>query len=422
MCKIRTTEERAAGPVRPHLCSRSALIGLAAAIALLGSLHVSPAPARAASEANEALQALLERLTPQQRAEFDAYRKAQAAYETQASAFWSAVDEKRNLRRTKRRMGQPVEAGDYIAQFPPEYAGPALSPAIAAAWEELRKKDAPRPVPTLAEVLESAQAHYQFAPEAVDERGFKRRYAIEALNLGLTRDQVVRIYALETGGQGTYDMQAGISPITRQGKPISTALGYAQLLHANSVNEIVKHGPAFVLRLERMARIGGVDPARAVALKAKAQAVRLMVANARRVPNEWADHVRYAGTSEGLGIHALNLDADVGPWLQVLKLEGLRELAAKAGMPALTGAEIELMNLAGPATGLEMMQPAAHNAPTVNFFSRRGYEVNSVVKKRTARELLAELDRRMMVNLEKPGAKEFAAIFDEVAAARQARR
>ena len=42
---------------------------------------------------------------------------------------------------------------------------------------------------------------------------------------------VVRIYALETGGQGTYDMQSGINPATKQGRPISSAPGYAQLLN-----------------------------------------------------------------------------------------------------------------------------------------------------------------------------------------------
>jgi hypothetical protein len=52
----------------------------------------------------------------------------------------------------------------------------------------------------------------------------------------------VRIYALETGGQGTYDMQSGFNPITKTGRPISSALGYAQLLHANSTSELVKHG------------------------------------------------------------------------------------------------------------------------------------------------------------------------------------
>ena len=95
-----------------------------------------------------------------------------------------------------------------------------------------------------------------------------------------------------------------------------------------------------------------------------------MLAAARSVPHKWDSHVAFARTPKGLGIHAINLDGDIGPWLQVVKLNGLKEMAEKAGIAALTGAEIELMNLAGPGTGLEMMRPAARDAPTPNFFER----------------------------------------------------
>ena len=57
-----------------------------------------------------------------------------------------------------------------------------------------------------------------FEPERIPEREFKRRYAQEAIAVGLTKDQVVRVYALETGGDGTYDMQSGINPITKTGQ------------------------------------------------------------------------------------------------------------------------------------------------------------------------------------------------------------
>ena len=121
------------------------------------------------------------------------------------------------------------------------------------------------------------------------------------------------------------------------------------------------------------------------------------------------------GTPAGLGIHALNLDADVGPWLQVLKLKGLKDDAARAGRASLAGAEIELMNLAGPGTGLEMMRPVALNMPTANFFSQGGYYRNTIVREKTAIELLRALESRMEASLKKPGAIEFAQIFDEVA-------
>ena len=75
-----------------------------------------------------------------------------------------------------------------------------------------------RPLATVADFLAYAKSHYGFVPTLVTEREFKRRYAQEALAVGLTKDQVVRIYALETGGQGTYDMQSGYNPITKHGQ------------------------------------------------------------------------------------------------------------------------------------------------------------------------------------------------------------
>ncbi len=60
---------------------------------------------------------------------------------------------------------------------------------------------------------------------------------------------MVRVYALETSGLGTADMVSGIHPIKKTGTPISTAIGYAQLLVANTTDELVKHGPKFLARL-----------------------------------------------------------------------------------------------------------------------------------------------------------------------------
>lgn len=347
--------------------------------------------------------------------ELAAYKQAQAAYERQLAAYWSDVNERRSERRRKRSAGVGFTAADYVAAFPPVYQGPPLTKEIQAALEqEAKTREPPRPTPTVEDFLAAAQSVYGFVPERIPEIEFKRRYAREAMALGLSRDQVLRVYALETGGIGTVDMQAGINPITKQGRAISTALGYAQLLHANSVNEIVKHGPAFVARLTAMTTGKGVTPQRVQQLKGKIAVLRRMIENARSVPNEWAAHVRYAGTPPGLGIHALNLDGDIGPWLQVHKLADIRKFAAEQGRPTLTGAELELMNLAGPATGLEMMTTLGASAPTPNFFSRAGYERNSVVRNRTGRELLLELDRRMDGHLTKPGAVEFARVYDEI--------
>ena len=359
----------------------------------------------------------LSALSADQRRTYDAWRTVRSAFDAELNAYWAAVNDKRDERKRKRVSGQAYTIRDYVMTMPPKYTGPTLPEAIAKIVAEAKPPEPERQLPGVGEFLQSAKDVYNFTPEVTTEAEFKKRYAAEALAIGLSKDQVVKVYALETGGMGTYDMQAGIHPQKRTGKPISSALGYAQLLHGNSVNELVKHGEGFIKRLEAMAQSQGkATPWRAQALRAKATVVRAMLTDARAVPNEWSEHVKLGGTPKGLAIHALNLDADIGPWLQVIKLKGLKETAAnEAGRTELSGPQIELMNLAGPRTGLEMLMPVAQTVPTTNFFSRGGYERNSVVRDRNAAELLIELAKRMELGLVKPGSIEFGQAFDAAA-------
>lgn len=382
----------------------------------------------AAAQESGVAESFMARLSPADRKLFEEWLSARAFYDFELGKYWRAITDKRSARRTKRHAGQPLLAEDYVPGFPPEYRGPELRPDLAKAWVEHQAAAAgpsppapEKPVLTVADALAAAKWHYDFVPERIPEREFKRRYAREALALGLTKEQVVRIYALETGGIGTADMQAGIHPITGKGRAISTALGYAQLLHANSVDEIAQRGAPFLDRLKSMAAASR-EPARRAALMAKHASLKKMIAAARGAGKGWDAHVAYANTAKGIGIHALNLDGDIGPWLQVIKLRGLKDMAEKAGLPRLSGAEMELMNLAGPGTGLEMMQGAARNATTPNFFSRGGYYRNSIVRGKTSSELMAALAKRMEENIVRSGAVEFAAVFDELIAERQARR
>ena len=387
---------------------------------LLIATAFSALPAMAAdAHAQQIGEELASRLTEAQTRAYIFYLRAHAQYRRDADAYWSAVDDLREQRRRKRSSGRPFSPSDYVAVQPPRYQGPSLPADVAkiiASLRPARPEEKPEPMPGVADFLTHARTLYRFVPAPTSEAVFKRRYAEEALSLGLSKDQVVRVYALETGGRGTYDMQAGIDPESKRGTPISSALGYAQLLGANSVSELVRHGEGFAQRLEVLAASPGNGRVRAQLL-AKATAVRRMVRAARSVPNVWSAHVAMSRTPKGLGIHALNLDADIGPWLQAVKLRGIRDHAEKAGRMHLSGAEIELMNLAGPQTGLDMMEPAGRDAPTANFFSRKAYDRNPIVKDKTSAELLAALESRMDQNIRKPGSGEFARGFDAALAA-----
>ncbi len=62
-----------------------------------------------------------------------------------------------------------------------------------------------------------------------------------------------------------------------------------------------------------------------------------------------------------------------------------------------------------------MMTPTARDVPTTNFFARGAYARNTIVRGKSAAELIAALDQRMDENVKNAGAVEFAEVFDAVA-------
>ncbi len=375
-----------------------------------------------AAEARRAAQEFAATLDGGERERFEAWYSAQVFFDAAMDAYWDKVETKRSGRRAKRRRGQAFAHSDYVKNSPPTYSGPQISASLLTRWRAFRDRDKPkmeaekRELPSVKDYLAAARRYFKFEPERIPEIEFKRRYAAEALRLGLTKDQIVRIYALETGGYGTADMQAGIHPISGKGRPISSALGYAQLLAANSINVLSKHGPEFVERLG--AKLSATrDGQRREQLRHKLGVLKGMVRTAKSVPYKWSRHVSFSRTSRGMALHVMNMDGDIGPWMQVVKIADLKRMAADRGRPRLSGAEIELMNLAGPATGLEMMLETGRDKATTNFFSRRAYYRNSVVRGRDAQGLLKALEERMRVNIKNKGAQEFLAVFDELIAA-----
>jgi hypothetical protein len=224
---------------------RRSTLALAIAGACLAYQPLAYQPALAANGITIAPE-IAAKLTPPQLATYRTYLIARSDFERQAQVYWTLVDERRENRRKKHSQQKPYTADDYVLEQPLKYTGPALPPDVAALVTAAKPVEPDKPMAALTDFLANAKNQFNFVPERTTEHEFKRRYAADALAAGLSKDQVIRVYALETGGRGTFDMQAGIDPETRQGRPISSAMGYAQLLSANSSNELVRHGEQFI--------------------------------------------------------------------------------------------------------------------------------------------------------------------------------
>ncbi|KRP96373.1 hypothetical protein AOQ72_18880 [Bradyrhizobium yuanmingense] len=339
------------------------------------------------------------------------YQAARAAFDAEAGAYWSQISEKRKARNAKRRNGQQITLDDYVLEHPPLYTGPKKP--VNPEPEETPDRPARRPIPVVADFLRAAQELYQFTPQRPSsELEFKRAYARYALAHGLTREQAVRVYSFETGGTGSYDVQAGIEHGGK--RAISTAMGYNQLLTTNSVELLAEQGHELIRALsEKVTRTSG--PARH-ALEHKLTVLKKMVAHAKSVPDTWSEHEKMGATPQGWAMHAMVLDVDIGPMLQTHKLlTSVHFARAKGHSRPLSAAELEMMNLTGDGTGLDMVtmpQAMRERVPTSNFFQRGGYERNPVaIRHNTVAKLLAVTDERMDVNSGKPGARELAGAF-----------
>jgi hypothetical protein len=391
---------------------RNGLIPLAFAL----SLHATGALAHDPGQLPPAVSgAMAQAASPQAIADYQRalreYQEARSAFDAEASAYWSSITEKRRGRNAKRRERQPITLDDYVLTQPPVYAGPKrpVNPQPEPESEGPRRE--PKYIPVVADLLKAANDHFQWTPQRpATDADFKRAYARFAAAAGLTREQAVRVYAFETGGNGNHDTQSGFHGT----RAISTAIGYNQLLTTNSVELLAEQGPEFVKLLgERVAASSG--PARRV-MEHKLSVLKKMVTLARSVPDDWSQHEKIGDTPQGWALHAMVLDVDIGPMLQTHKLlTSVLFARAKGYTRPLSAAELEMMNLTGDGTGLDMVtmpQAMRQQVPTSNFFQRSGYERNPVaIRNNTVAKLLAVTDERMDFNSNKPGAKELAAAF-----------
>jgi len=340
------------------------------------------------------------------------YEEARAAFDAEAKPYWNAVYERRKIRNAKRRDREPITLDDYVLEQAPLYDGPKRpsNPEPEEGTPRTRKE-----LPVVADFIRAAQEHFQFTPQRpASEMEFKRAYARAVRASGLTPEQAVRVYSFETGGNGNYDMQSGLSASRPGSRAISTAIGYNQLLTTNSVELVAEQGHQILKVLtDKAAALSG--PQRQ-AMERKIAVFKRMYAFTRTVPDTWSDHEKLAATPQGWAVHAMVLDIDVGPQLQVHKLLTSVIFAANKGFNRpLSAAELEMMNLTGDGTGLDMVtMPAAmrEQVPTANFFQRGGYERNPVaIRHNTVAKLLAITNNRMDSNSNLPGARELASAF-----------
>ncbi len=366
--------------------------------------------AQAADKAEHALPAAaLPNAMAQYRRALAEYQSAWTTYNAVAQAYWRSIAEKRHVRSAKRTNHEPILLDDYVLTQPPVYTGPPKP------RDPSKPEEAPTPppyVPVVADFLGAAQREFKFVPQMPQsESEFKRAYARTALAAGLTREQIVRIYGFEAGGNGDYDVQVGLE-YNKRARAITTALGYNQLLSTNTVEIMAENGSHFIKSL--MARAALSSAAEKQTLEGKIAVMRKMVNFAASVPDDWNQHEVLGNTPRGLAVHAMNLDIDVGPLLQTQKLLDSVVFARRRGLDrTLSAAELEMMNLTGDGNGYDMItMPLAwrDQVPTSNFFQRSGYQDNPVARRNNVvAKLLAVTDARMDEEARKPGAKELAA-------------
>lgn len=389
-----------------HPPIRSLLLITALGLSLAGSsLRAAPAAsmdAMAQAVSPEAVAAYQQRLAE--------YKEARAAFDAAAGAYWKDIADKRRGRNAKRRDHVRIELDDYVLEQPPVYTGPKRP--VSPIPEPEGERHEPKYVPVVADLLQAARDQFQWTPQQpANDIDFKRAYARFAAASGLTREQAVRVYAFETGGNGRHDSQSGF----KGNRAISTAIGYNQLLTTNTVELLAEQGPLFIRVLgERVNQTSG--PARQ-AVEHKLAVLKKMVAIARSVPDDWSAHEQIGGSQQGWALHAMVLDIDVGPMLQTYKLLTSVLFARARGVTRpLTAAELEMMNLTGDGTGFDMVTMPLEmrdQVPTANFFGRSGYERNPVaIRHNTVAKLLAVTDARMDQLGNLPGAKELATAFN----------
>src|SRR5882762_2549992 len=140
-----------------------------------GAMDAATLPAASAD-------AMAQAVSPQAIAEYRRklreYQEARAAFEQEASAYWSSIAEKRRGRNAKRRERQTIALDDYVLTQPPVYSGPKRPVDPSPTPSEPAEPRERKAIPVVADLVKAATEQFQFTPQRPgSEIEFKRAYA-----------------------------------------------------------------------------------------------------------------------------------------------------------------------------------------------------------------------------------------------------
>ena len=323
-----------------------------------------------------------------------------------------------------RRDHQPVALDDYVLAQPPAYDGAGSARSIRRRSPSRNARPVERKaIPVVADLLKAAAEQFQLRAAAAHQPKSSSSAPMRKVAAASRRRDP------RAGGPGLFvrdRRRPAITTCSRASAPRGRRS--RAIIHRQSAttscspptpsSSSAEQGPDIRARAR-------CEKGRAALRTAARQAMDRKIAGrpaawwtaARSVPDEWSQHEKIADTPQGWAMHAMVLDIDVGPLLQTHKLlTSVIFARAKGYNRPLSAAEgLEMMNLTGDGTGLDMVtmpQALREQVPTSNFFQRGGYERNPVaIRHNTVAKLLGVTDARMDSNSNLPGARDLAAAF-----------
>ncbi len=354
-----------------------------------------------------------------------AYQQAYAEFQARERAYWAEIERKKDIRTRLRREGRPFERKHFVLVQPPKYEGPKR-PVDPNRLAPKKKPPQKSTLPTAKELRKAMRDLYGLKIPNIAEKPFKIAFAKEAKRYGLSAEQVIGVYALETGGKGPFDLVSGeaitrnkkCKLVKRGGRPLSTALGYFQLLNANTSSTLAANARGareerYSYRLRQMAEQERGKRKRE--LKKKAKLLEKIVTDMNNAisrmnvrKNNWREFRALGKTKLGKAIHALNMDVDIGPMIQMSKLAFVRNYAIRKGLGNVPSDRLELMNLVGYPRGAKMLESVAYTVPTANFVTAREIRANRrVLGDKTVEESVAKIRRVIELRKQECGSQEF---------------